>query len=168
MPLLCTTVLSLLLLPLAFSCDSQKTLQELKFDYITAVITEISSLTEIIANLLRNSTCPKLKHKPPHCTSSTDEVRSIYNMTCRMWNLNSTLTKRLVDTVLYSLECHCPTNPTEEPKSRTTKVPRRPARLAMKRKRELKKEMKKLCKIELILNSMTTCYNVVVTKSQTT
>ncbi|KAK5850167.1 hypothetical protein PBY51_014438 [Eleginops maclovinus] len=148
MPLLCISLLALLLLPLSLSCDNKRTLKEVKNDY-TVVRTVIYRANWNITNFLQKSLCPALKQRIPHCTAdNVDIVSTLHNLTCKMKNLNITETYHLVTTVLNSVRCPCHEKPAKEPS------------MVLKRKNY---EKKRHCKAEAILSAMTNCYQIMNT-----
>uniref|UniRef100_A0AAQ4P248 Interleukin-7 n=1 Tax=Gasterosteus aculeatus aculeatus TaxID=481459 RepID=A0AAQ4P248_GASAC len=160
-PLLCISLLSLLLLPLSLSCHSQSRRKELREDYKTVVETDINNANENIANLLQNTSCPALKHKLHNCRVSTDRdfVSSLHLLSCKMKKLSVSHTDKLVRSLLNSLGCHCPVEkPTREPTVRLTK--RTATRRRRRNQQKTRRETKKLCKSKAILSAMTRCYQM--------
>ncbi|XP_061777992.1 uncharacterized protein LOC133569572 isoform X2 [Nerophis ophidion] len=154
MPLLC---ISLLLLPLALGCGSQKALEELRGDYAAVVQTDLDNAKERISTLQQNSSCPKLRQRPQSCMprNSTEMVGTIHNLTCQMAGVRFSLTEQLVRSVLTSLECTCPSKLTKGAKVKTKRTAITPTK-----KRQGRHLSKKLCKVTAILSSMTRCYEM--------
>lgn len=159
MPLLCISLLALLLLPLSLSCDNKRTPKEVKIDYMFVQPT-INNANGIITTLLENSSCPALKHRIRGCTvENADIVSTLHSLTCKMKNLNISHTHLLVTTVEHSVWCLCHEKPTKEP----SMVLRRRKAARKRRNNQKKKEIKKLCKAEAILSAMTNCYQMLNT-----
>lgn len=156
MPLLCISLLALLLLPLSLSCDS---IRPPSRDNWLIVQTHLSNANKTITALLKNSSCPALKHKLPICTPDVDVVSTLYTITCKMENLSLSLTNQLVSTVLNSLQCHCLTKTTKEPS------------VTRRRRNEQKtsrRETKRICRAEAFLSAMTKCYQMLNARSPNT
>ncbi|KAM8822763.1 uncharacterized protein AB9W97_005012 isoform 2-T2 [Spinachia spinachia] len=158
MPLLCISLLVLLLLPLSLSCDSKRPPKELQEDYKMIVETDINKANENISNLLQNSSCPALKQQLHNCTADIREfVSSLHLLTCKMRKLSTSPTDEVVRSILNSLRCPCLEKPTKEPTERLKKkTAKRPRRNQLKTKRE----PKKLCRSKAILSAMTRCYQM--------
>ncbi|KAF1372891.1 hypothetical protein PFLUV_G00254590 [Perca fluviatilis] len=160
MPLLCISLLALLLLPLSLSCVSKRPLKEVG-DHWLLVETDINDADGIIATSLQNTSCPALKHKLRNCTpDNADVVSPLHFLTCKMKTLNIPHTDRLVRTVLDSLLCPCSEKPTKEPNVRWK---RRSTRQRRNEQKQYIKETKKLCKAKAILSAITTCYQMLNT-----
>lgn len=162
MPLLCISLLALLLLPLSLSCDNKRTPKEVKNDYTPVVQPVINNVNVIITTSLQNSSCPALKHRIRGCTvENEDIVSTLHSLTCKMriLNLNIYHTHLLITTVLNSVRCPCHEKPTKEPSMglRRRKATRK------RRNNQKKKEIKKRCKAEAILSAMTNCYQMLNT-----
>uniref|UniRef100_A0A8C2XDH4 Interleukin-7 n=1 Tax=Cyclopterus lumpus TaxID=8103 RepID=A0A8C2XDH4_CYCLU len=163
MPLLCISLLALLLLPLSRSCDSKRPHQEVRDDYSIIIQTDITNANRSIATLLHNSSCPALKQKQHLCMSDNVQVvvSTLHLLTCKMKNLNISQTNGLTTSVLNSIRCPCLEKPTKEPNVRSK---RRTATRQRRNKQKIKKkETKKLCRAEAILSAMTNCYQMLNT-----
>lgn len=162
MPLLCISLLALLLLPLSLSCDSKRPPEEVRDDYMAIVQTDLDKTRGSIAPLLQNSSCPELKHKPHSCTSNnTHVVRTLHNLTCKMKNLRLPHTVGVTTSVLNSIRCPCLEKPTKEPHLRSKR--RRTTRQRRNEQRRSRRETNKLCKANTILSAMTECYQMLNT-----
>lgn len=160
MPLLCITLLALLLLPQARPCDKGN----LTEDYQIEVLYKIKTVEENITSTLQKSgqNCPSLRIKLPSCTSSSvDEVHSILKLIFRMSSLMPSLTNDLAETIAHSVRTNCP----EKWELRPTATPCDPG--TGEKKNPCKINRRKMCKIKAILTSMTQCYQVLNSKSQT-
>uniref|UniRef100_A0A8C9XXX3 Interleukin-7 n=1 Tax=Sander lucioperca TaxID=283035 RepID=A0A8C9XXX3_SANLU len=161
MPLLCISLLALLLLPLSLSCDSKRPLKEVRDDWLF-VETHLNDADGIIATVLQNTSCPALKHKLRNCTpDNADVVSPLHFLTCKMKTLSIPHTDGLVRAVLGSLRCPCSEKPTKEPNVRLKR--RRATRQRRNEQKQCKKETKKLCKAKAILSAVTTCYQMLNT-----
>lgn len=151
MPLLCISLLALLLLPLSLSCDTKRSPEEVSSDFMATVQTDLDNTRENITTTLQNSSCPELKHKPHSCVpNGTDFVTTLHKLTCKMKKLGSP-TDGLVTSVLSSIRCPCPTKgPKDRLKKRGTSIRQR-------------NETRKLCKVKEILSTMTKCYEMLNT-----
>ncbi|XP_056290682.1 uncharacterized protein LOC130206652 [Pseudoliparis swirei] len=161
-PLLCISLLALLLLPLSLSCYSKRPHQEVRDDYRVIVQIDISNANRNIAALLHNSSCPVLKQKQHNCISNNMVVVStLHLLTCKMKSLNISQTDGLTTSVLNSIRCPCLRKPTKEP---NVKSKRRRATKQRRNKQKIRRrETKKLCRAEAILSSMTNCYQMLNT-----
>ncbi|KAL7373544.1 hypothetical protein ABVT39_009144 [Epinephelus coioides] len=139
MPLLCISLLALLLLPLSLSCNT--TLSNELHDNMQLVLkVRLDNTNDSIEASLQSSTCLAKNHKLPNCINSdADVVNTFYNLTCKMKKLDVPEVKDLVKEVLGSLKCICQIKPTTKPK----------------RKRKV---TTKLCKAKAILSAMTVCF----------
>lgn len=161
MPLLCISVLALLLLPLSLSCNSKRLPQDVSRDY-DIVRTDLDNSRGNVTLLLKNSSCPILRHKLRSCASSnnTDFVSILHILTCRMKHLKLPHTDSLITSVLSSIKCSCSEKPTEgrttaKLKKRTTARRRRE-----NQERRNQRETKELCKAEAIMAAVTECYEM--------
>ncbi|XP_078147540.1 uncharacterized protein LOC144543490 isoform X2 [Centroberyx gerrardi] len=139
----------------ALSCDSEVKPRSITDDYEFLVSGDITVAERNITMMLQNSTCPKLKHMPPNCTQDNNIVHSIYNMTCKLQDLN--VTTPLTNTVLSLLGCNCPV------RTQTTAQLIIPMRHP---KRKEKRKVKKLCKAKAILTTLTTCFQMLSVKNK--
>ncbi|XP_051266956.1 uncharacterized protein LOC127369524 isoform X2 [Dicentrarchus labrax] len=162
MPLLCISLLFLLLLPLSLSCDRKRPPTEVKNDYAIVQI-YLQDAKGKIVSLLHNSSCTRVwKHKQPNCTSGNmDVVSTLHKLACKMKNLELPDTDKLARSVINSIQCPCQKKPTEEPNAK----PKRRRTATRKRRNEPRKskETRKLCKTKAVLSSMTTCYEMLNT-----
>uniref|UniRef100_A0A3B4ZCA4 Interleukin-7 n=1 Tax=Stegastes partitus TaxID=144197 RepID=A0A3B4ZCA4_9TELE len=157
MPLLCISVLVLLLLPPSLSCDSKRPAEKIQEDYMRIVEVDLNNTRDSITTLLRNVPCPVLKDKPPSCTSENVTLAStLYTLTCKMKNLGLLHTERLTMSILNSLHCRCLERPTKEPKVKLKKRTATGQRGTEERKS--RKETRKLCRAQAMISNMTECY----------
>lgn len=155
MPLLCISLLALLLLPLSLSCDKRRSQEDIKNDYMT-LKTHLSNKKSDITTLLQNTSCKEPRHRLPSCASSSDVVSTLHNLTCKIKNLRLSHTDELVGPLLFSIHCQCLERPTKRPNNRRTMVA-----VTRKRRNEQKKnKTRKLCRAEAILSAMTECYQI--------
>uniref|UniRef100_A0A3P8VDU3 Interleukin-7 n=1 Tax=Cynoglossus semilaevis TaxID=244447 RepID=A0A3P8VDU3_CYNSE len=157
MPLLCISLLVLLLLPQTLSCEGKWPAEDVKSNMVI-VQTHLNDTWEnITASLSKN--CSNLKHKFPNCTpdirgqvsdnslSLRDKVvETIHNLTCSMTKLGLSQTEKLSKAVLNPIRCPC---------GKSAKIQRR-----RKRRNEHHKTTRKLCKAKAILSSVTQCYEI--------
>uniref|UniRef100_A0A3Q3NIV4 Interleukin-7 n=1 Tax=Mastacembelus armatus TaxID=205130 RepID=A0A3Q3NIV4_9TELE len=164
MPLLCLSLLALLLLPLCLSCDSKRPPEEVRIDYIVIIQTDLDNTRESITTLLQNSSCSELKHRIRSCTSSnvTNVVSTLHIVTCKMKTLRLSHTDGLVRSVLRSIHCPCLEKPTKEPSIKLRKR-RRTRRQRRNEQKKSKREIKKLCKAMVILSTLNECYEMMNT-----
>uniref|UniRef100_A0A8C5GZN3 Interleukin-7 n=1 Tax=Gouania willdenowi TaxID=441366 RepID=A0A8C5GZN3_GOUWI len=157
MPPLCSSLLSLLLLPLSLSCDTKRLPGEIRNDF-PIVQTDLDNARESVSLVLQNSSCPPQKHKPRSCTTdNTDLVRTLHTLTCKMKHLRLPVTDGLVTSVLISIRCPCH----EKTKESTTKSERRTeTRQWMPEQRKKRREARKLCKAQTLLAAMSECYQM--------
>ncbi|TMS09157.1 hypothetical protein E3U43_014704 [Larimichthys crocea] len=163
MPLLCISLLALLLLPLSLSCGNKRSQEDVRNDYMAIVKTRLENTRESVTSAVQNLTCPReRKHKLPNCTSNVDVVTSLHNLTCIMMYLRLDHTDRLASSVLNSIRCPCLERPTKQPSVRSK---RRRATTTRQRRNEHKKSrrQKKLCRAKAILSKMTVCYQILNT-----
>ncbi|TDG97122.1 hypothetical protein EPR50_G00223110 [Perca flavescens] len=166
MPLLCISLLALLLLPLSLSCVSKMPLKAVGENWLF-VETHLKEADGIIATSLQNTSCPALKHKLRNCTpDNTDVVSPLHFLTCKMKTLSLPHTDELVRIVLGSLRCPCSEKSTKEPNVRRKR--RRSTRQRRNEQKQYKKETKKLCKAKAILSAITTCYQMLNTSTMDT
>lgn len=157
MPLLCPRVyILLLLLPLiALSCRSTKSINDIKAEY-NIIHLQLSSATKSIEDLLKNTTCPDLSHNVTCSSSRTSHlVTTMFNIICRMKNLNVSETTLVTESVHLSFGCPCPKQSTKEPKKRD--------RIPGNEKQKHKKLIKKLCRAHTLLSSLSECYELLNT-----
>ncbi|KAM4543827.1 uncharacterized protein V3H82_021675 [Fundulus diaphanus] len=150
MPLLCISLLVLVLLPLSLSCD-RKTPAEVRDRFSETVETYMSNTRENLTS--ENHSCDKVKHKPPNCTTENpDIVGTLLLQACEMMGLRLPQTKALATVVQDSIDCPCPKGSTKG-----VRPSMRPTRRRTTGSREEKRK-KKICKANAILSSMTVCY----------
>lgn len=143
MPLLCISLLALLLLPLSLSGGSKRPPSHHWYFIQTHLDNANDSTTTLLQN--QNKSCTRPKSKVPNCTPDGNFVRTLCNLTHKMENLNLTgKVPLLVKHVLVSLDC--PDNPDKKTK-RTKSVRRR------------------LCSAKAFLLAMTNCYQMLNTIS---
>uniref|UniRef100_A0A665V2A9 Interleukin-7 n=1 Tax=Echeneis naucrates TaxID=173247 RepID=A0A665V2A9_ECHNA len=156
MPLLCISLLALLLLPLSLSCSSTRPLEEVQRDYMEIVRIELDNTRGSITALLNNSPCPVLKQKLRHCTANISTIVSIlHSLACKMKNLSVSQTDGLAMSLLNSIRCPCPGKLTNEPNTRLGTATRKRRNNPRK-----SKEAKNLCKTKAILSAITDCYEM--------
>ncbi|CAB1451562.1 unnamed protein product [Pleuronectes platessa] len=153
MPLLCISLLALLLLPLSLSgCITNP--EKVRSSYSVIVKTHLDNTRGNIRELL-NTSCPELKQKLRNCTANhTTVVSTLHFLTCKMKNLGLSHTEKLAKAVLRSINCPCPQKPTKKPNSKASTVTRR------RRNEHKSKETKQLCKAKAILSAVTECYEM--------
>lgn len=163
MPLLCISLLVLLLLPLSLSCDSSP-LDKISSDYMRIIQTQLQSTREEITTLLQNANCSVHRHQPRSCTpGNASSVNVLHTLTCKMKNLplsypNARI-KSLISSVLSSMRCSCPEKPTKKPNVNSKR--RRAATRRRRNDRTKKgKETRKFCRAKAILSAMTECYEM--------
>lgn len=153
MPLLCISLLVLLLLPFSLCCDSKKTMTEIQDGFRVIVQIYMNNTRGKIAERLQNKYCPEKRHKPPSCTTEkADIVETLLIQACEMKRLRET--EILGKTVQQTIDCPCPVKPTKDPSERLQRRRRR------KPKKQQDNSIKKLCKANAILSSMTVCYEI--------
>ncbi|KAG7525791.1 hypothetical protein JOB18_031851 [Solea senegalensis] len=156
MPLLCISLLALLLLPPTLSCGSKRPHEEIRNDYMAIVQTDLNNTREKITALMPSSSCPALKHKLRSCTPNITNIENtLHILACKMKNLRLSHTDRLAVTVQYSIRCPCPEKSTKEPS-----LTSRPARRRRRNQHNKNKEIKKLCKAKVLLSTVTQCYEI--------
>nr|AMQ81674.1 interleukin-7 [Trachinotus ovatus] len=158
MPLLCISLLALLLLPLSLSCVSKRPPAEVRKDYMEIVEIELDNTRGSIMALLHNSSCPELKQKLRRCTDTTNVVTTLHFLTCKMKNLRFSHTDGLAMSVINSIRCPCLGKPTNEPSTRSKTATRQ-----RRNDQRKSKEIKNLCKAKAILSTMTECYEMLNT-----
>ncbi|KAM7390646.1 hypothetical protein PAMA_008706 [Pampus argenteus] len=163
MPLLCISVLALLLLPLSLSlsCGSKRTSAEIGGHY-TFLHPVFNNTKGSIASLLQNTSCPELKHNYS-CKPDTDVVSILHTIACKMMNLS--YTEGLANSVLNSIQCPCPKKPTRPPNMTQPNVKSNEKRTATRRRRrnEERKRRREICKAKALLSTMTECYEMLNT-----
>lgn len=143
MPLLCISLLALLLLPPSLSCNS--TAQDLHDKHLEIVLVDLDNARENITSLLRNVPCQD--YNLPNCTSENISlVSTLFRLTCKMKNLGIPHTETLTTSVLDSIDCSC--------ERRLRK------RTATGQKRNEQRRIKKLCRAKAMLSNMTECYQI--------
>lgn len=155
MPLHCPRVYILFLLPLiALSCSNLKSPSR---EHYSTINTELDNTIEDINNLL-------LQHKNKNCSDYTPKVTcassnfshvvtNLFNITCKMKNLQVNLTEQLTNSVQTSVACPCSIKSTKQPKTRDTT----PINEGHKDKKHIRK---KLCKIKTLLLSLKECFQL--------
>lgn len=145
MPLLCISLLALLLLPPSLSCNSTKPAKDLHDEYIDIVHVDLDNATRSITSLLLNVPCQD--YNLPNCTSENISlVSTLFRLTCKMKNLGIPHTETLTASVLDSIDCSC-----ERPLRKRT---------ATGQKRNEQRRLKKLCRAKAMLSNMTECYQI--------
>lgn len=150
MPLLCISLLALLLLPPSLSCNS--TTQDLHDKHLEIVLVDLDNARGNITSLLRNVPCQD--YNLPNCTSENISlVSTLFRLTCKMKNLGIPHTETLTTSVLDSIDCSCERS-TKNPKVKLRK------RTATGEKRNEQRRIKKLCRAKAMLSNMTECYQI--------
>uniref|UniRef100_A0A3Q3F0M8 Interleukin-7 n=1 Tax=Kryptolebias marmoratus TaxID=37003 RepID=A0A3Q3F0M8_KRYMA len=155
MPLLCISVLVLLLLPWSLSCDSKSSPETVTDHYRAIVRTDLQNTETNVTASLRSSTCAgQRKHRKLDCTaeSSPEKIRILtilLKQACRMHKLRLPHVKKLASSVQDSINCPC------GQKNRMTAGKQR-----HKRQNRHTNGPKKLCIAKAILSSMTVCYEM--------
>lgn len=154
MPLLCISLLALLLLPLSLSCNTTLS-NELRDNMQLVLKVHLDNTNDSIEASLQSSTCSAQHRRLPNCMNSdADVVNTFNNLTCKMKKLDVPEVKDLVEEVQGSLKCICQIKPTTKPKRRRRTVTRR-----KRNKQKInKKEARKLCRAKAILSAMTVCF----------
>ncbi|KAM8880758.1 uncharacterized protein ACB058_001111 isoform 1-T1 [Synchiropus picturatus] len=107
MPLRCSCLLALLLLPLSLCCSSKNTTQ-LCNDAV--VVKPQLNKTKRDLEHLRNSTCKQQNYTLPSCTLDSRNISTtLGRLTCKMWKIGLDLTEELVESLRYSTSCSCKT-----------------------------------------------------------
>lgn len=154
MPLLCSSLCVLLLLPLmTLSCSSTKSPKEIEGDYKATIQTELVSTTQRVGNLLQNTSCLDQRDHQKCTSNYRCVVTDLFNAACKMKNLSLLQTTQLVDSVQLSLHCPCPDKPSRKPKDRS--------RAFRKTRQEQKK--RKLCQAKAFLTTIAECYELLNT-----
>lgn len=155
MPLLCISLLALLLLPLSLSCNTTLS-NELRDNMQLVLKVHLDNTNDSIEASLQSSTCSAQQRRLPNCMNSDaqDVVNTFYNLTCKMKKFDVPEVKALVEEVQGSLKCICQIKPTTEPKRRRRTVTRR----KRNKQKISKKEARKLCRAKAILSAMTVCF----------
>uniref|UniRef100_A0A3Q0R4B4 Interleukin-7 n=1 Tax=Amphilophus citrinellus TaxID=61819 RepID=A0A3Q0R4B4_AMPCI len=143
-PLLCISLLVLLLLPLSLSCDTQQPSHCLAVTDRTVygLLLSLKRLTSLLQSF----------------------VNVLHTLTCKMKNLqlsylNEDVGRALIRSVLSSVLCSCPEKPTKKPNVNSKR--RRAATRRRRNDRTKKgKETRKLCRAKAILSAMTECYEM--------
>ncbi|KAM8880759.1 uncharacterized protein ACB058_001111 isoform 2-T2 [Synchiropus picturatus] len=136
MPLRCSCLLALLLLPLSLCCSSKNTTQ-LCNDAV--VVKPQLNKTKRDLEHLRNSTCKQQNYTLPSCTLDSRNISTtLGRLTCKMWKIGLDLTEELVESLRYSTSCSCKTN---HRKRRSTAT-------------------RRLCKAHAILKKVDECYQI--------
>uniref|UniRef100_A0A3P8RPU2 Interleukin-7 n=1 Tax=Amphiprion percula TaxID=161767 RepID=A0A3P8RPU2_AMPPE len=169
MPLLCISLLALLLLPPSLSCNSTKSAGEIIKDYDGIVEVDLDNTRRDITTLLQNSrtACRTQDYHLPNCMAQgVNLVSTLSTLTCKMRHLGLPLTDRLTEFVLYSICCSCREKPTKEPKVKLKK--RTATGQRRNEQRRIKKENRKLCRANAMLSNMTECYQILKAQSPET
>lgn len=157
MPLLCISLLVLLHLPQSLCCSSQRSLTEIREDYMAILRTDLNNTRREITAALQNSPCPELRQLPNCRSPSTDIKNTLYVLNCKMKNLGLSDATELAISVQDSLQCQCNDKPTRGP---NVKLRIRTATRKKRNEKKQSKEIRKLCRIQIILSNMTECYKI--------
>ncbi|XP_074550168.1 uncharacterized protein LOC141807851 [Halichoeres trimaculatus] len=159
-PLLCISLLALLLLPLSLPCDNQRSPTEVSEAYSAIIKTLLSNTKENFTTRLQNTTCPELRQKPQNCTGSPNQdfVSTLHALSCDMRHLNLSETAQLAKYVLQSIQCPC--HQTQNLTKVSNMVSKENAKEGRKKQKKHKGKRRKLCRAKVILSSMTKCYEM--------
>lgn len=159
MPLLCISLLALLLLPPSLSCVSKRPAKEIRDDYMGIVQVDLDHTRKNITTELQNTPCLDRKEKLPNCTSeNVNLVSTLSTLTCKMKNLGLPYTDRLTAIVLNSIRCTCRERPTREPRVKLEK--RTATGQRNNEQRRIRRETRKLCRAKEMLSNMIECYQI--------
>uniref|UniRef100_A0A3Q1GQE0 Interleukin-7 n=1 Tax=Acanthochromis polyacanthus TaxID=80966 RepID=A0A3Q1GQE0_9TELE len=160
MPLLCISLLALLLLPPSLSCNSTRPASEIIKDYIIVQV-DLNNTRSTVTTLLKNSQTTCQDYHLPNCTAQgVNLVRTLSTLSCKMRHLGLPLTDRLTEFVLYSTRCSCE-RPTKEPKVKLKRTE------TGQRRNEQRRINRKLCRAKAMLSNMTECYQILKVQSVT-
>ncbi|KAJ8376576.1 hypothetical protein SKAU_G00071560 [Synaphobranchus kaupii] len=152
-------LLALLLLPLAYSCESTRPKAEVMEDYKCVIHPLLQSIENNIT-LLGGQECGEMKQK--HLCEEDNERGSIHKMVCSIpfKNPKKTMSKikcdlrNLTVNIKDSLNCSCPRNEDDNPSKFNCKQPHH---------RNLRKE--RLCNLLSIIKAISSCYKKLTNKN---
>ncbi|CAG5895803.1 uncharacterized protein ACNS7B_023509 [Menidia menidia] len=148
MPLLCISLLASLLLPLSLSCETKRSQREVGDHFQTIVQTHLDNTRENISISVGNN-CTAKKYPLPNCRSDRPDFSStLLKLACKMHNLQIPHTEALVETIQLSIGCPCPSKATKD------------SPLSPRKRKRATRQMRKLCRAQAILSSMTGCYQM--------